>query len=131
MRGRQRHLRAALHLEHADGVGALQRVIDRRIVLRQIAPDRLLLVMHADQIERILQHRHHSQPQQIDLDDAHVGAVFFVPLHHDAPRHGRRLQRHDRIELALADHHAAGVLPQMARQIEEFCTISISGAPCG
>ena len=30
------HLRAAFHLEHADGVGLLQRAVDRRIVLRQV-----------------------------------------------------------------------------------------------
>ena len=41
--GQARHLRAALDLEHADGVGLLQRAIHGGIVRRQVAPDRPLL----------------------------------------------------------------------------------------
>ena len=77
----------------------------------------VLCIVLADQLKRILQHGHHAQPQQIHFDDPHVRAIFFIPLHDDAPRHGGGLQRHNGIELALADHHAAGVLSQMARQI--------------
>ena len=65
----------------------------------------------------IFEHGHHAEAEQIDFDDAHVGAVFFVPLHDDAAGHGRGFERHDGIELALADHHAAGVLAEMARQV--------------
>ena len=49
--------------------------------------------------------------------DGGLGAIFFVPLHDDAILHRRRLQRHDGIKLPLADHHAAGMLAQMPRQI--------------
>ena len=66
---------------------------------------------------RVFQRRHHAQPQQIDLDDAQVGAIFLVPLHDHAARHGGRFQRHDGIQLSLADDHAAGVLAEMARQV--------------
>ena len=68
-------------------------------------------------VDGVLQHGHHPQAEQIHLDDAHVGAVVLVPLHDNAARHGGRLERDDGIELALADHHAAGMLPQMAWQI--------------
>ena len=44
MRGSARHLRAALHLEHADGVGLLQRFENRRIVLRQMRQVHLFAV---------------------------------------------------------------------------------------
>ena len=73
--------------------------------------------MLANQLQRVFQHRHHSQSQQIHFDDPHVRAIFFVPLHHHAPGHRRWLQRHHHIQLPLAYHHAAGVLPQMSRQI--------------
>ena len=79
----------------------------------------VFFVVDADEIERLLQDGHHAQAEQIDLDDAHIGAVFLVPLDDDAARHGGRLQRHNAIELTLADHHAAGVLAQMAGQIED------------
>ena len=75
------------------------------------------VVMIANQFDGIFQRRHHAQSEQIDFDDAHVGAVFFIPLHDDAARHGRRLQRHNGIETSLADDHAARVLPEMPRQI--------------
>ena len=75
------------------------------------------VVVAADQRQRIFEHGHHAQPEQVHLDDAQVGAIFLVPLHHHAAGHGGGLERHHRIELALADHHAAGVLAQMARQI--------------
>ena len=51
-------------------------------------------------------------------DEAHVADIFLVPLDDVAPRHTRRFYRNDGGELALRDNHAAGVLPQMARQVE-------------
>ena len=69
------------------------------------------------QLQRILHHRHHAEAEQIDLDDAHVGAVVLVPLDDDAARHAGVLERDDLVEPALADHHAAGMLAEMPRQI--------------
>ncbi len=57
------------------------------------------------------------EPEEVDLDDAEVGAVVLVPLDDDAAGHRRRLERHDLVEPAGRDHHAAGVLPEVARQI--------------
>ncbi len=44
----RRHLRAALHLEHADGVGLLQRREDRGIVRRQVRQVHLFAVDFAE-----------------------------------------------------------------------------------
>ncbi len=82
--------------------------------MRQI---NFFILMIADEPERIFQHRHHPQTEQVHFDDAQIGAVFFIPLQHNSARHGRRFQRHDRIKLSLADHHAAGMLAEVARQI--------------
>ena len=68
------------------------------------------------QCQAVLQHRHHAQAEEIDLDDAEILAIVLVPLHHRAARHGGIFQRHDLVEPALADDHAAGMLPEMARQ---------------
>ena len=46
-------------------------------------------------VQRILQHRHHPEPEQIDLDEPHVGAVVLVPLDDDAVGHAGVLERHD------------------------------------
>ncbi len=111
------HLRPALHLEHAHGVGFLERAVDGGIVRRQVRQVHLLAVACADELERVPQRCHHPQPQQVHLDDAQVGAVFLVPLHHHAAGHGGGLERHHRVQLAFGDHHAAGVLAQVARQV--------------
>jgi hypothetical protein len=61
--------------------------------------------------------RHHAESQQIHLDDAQVGAVFLVPLHNHAARHAGGFERHHLVQTTLADHHASGVLSQVARQV--------------
>ena len=105
-----RHLSAALHLEHADGVALLQRLIDQRIVLWKLSEVDFLAPMVLDKPETILEHRHHAQAEKVDLDDTHVGAVFLVPLDDDAVRHRGGLQWHHAVERALTHDHAAGML---------------------
>ena len=70
-----------------------------------------------DQRKRVLQHRHHAEPEQIDFDQAHVGAIFLVPLHDRAPRHRRGLERHHLVEPAGGDHHATGVLAEVSGEV--------------
>ena len=70
-----------------------------------------------DHLNGVLQNSHHAESQQVHLDDAHVGAVVFVPLHDHAARHRCRLEGHHRIERALANHHASGMLAEMSRQV--------------
>ncbi len=79
-----------------------------------------LAVSIADDLDRIFQHRHHSEAQQIHFDDSEIGAIVLVPLHDDAPRHRGRLEWNNAIELAVAHDHATGMLPKMPRQIENF-----------
>ncbi len=112
-----RHLRAAFHLEQPDGVGLLQRGVYRWIVLRKMREVHFFVIVVANEFDGIFEHGHHAEAEQIDFDDAHVGAIFFVPLHDDSAGHGGGLERHDGIELSLADDHAAGVLAEMARHV--------------
>ena len=78
-------------------------------------PPRLLMLAY--QLQGIFEHSHHAEPEQIDLDDAHVRAILFIPLNNDATGHRRGFQWHDGIELPLAYDHASGMLPEMARQV--------------
>ena len=105
-----RHLRPALDLKHSNGVGLLQRGINFGIVCGKMRQAHLFAVVFANEIERILEHGHHAETEQVHFDDPQIGAIFFVPLHDDAVRHKCRLKRNDGIELSLADHHAAGML---------------------
>ena len=74
-----------------------------------------LAALRADR-QRVLQHRHHAQSEQVDLDDAHVLAIGLVPLQDGAPGHAGVLQRHEPVERPRAQHHAARVLPEVPRQ---------------
>ena len=93
-----RHLGAAFHLEHADGVALLQRFINGRIVRGKLAEIDLLAPVIAHQLEAVLEHGHHAEPEKIDLDDAEIGAVFLVPLDDDAVGHGGGFERHNMVE---------------------------------
>ena len=115
--GQRRHLCPALHLKHTDGVGLLQRFIDQRIIRGQLAQIDFFPPVLPDQSQRVLERRHHPQPQEVDFHNAHIGAILLVPLHDDAVRHRRRLQRNHAVESPLADHHAARVLSQVAGQV--------------
>ena len=115
---RQRgHLRAALDLEDADRVGGAQHGVDLRVVGRQMREVDAHLLVVADDRDRFLERVEHAEPEEVDLDDPQVGAVVLVPLHDRPPGHRRRLERHDLVEPAGGDHHAARVLPEVARQV--------------
>src|ERR1051325_5740180 len=112
-----RHLRAALYLEQPDRVRPAKRVINCRIVLREMGEIDLLAVVIADQNQAFLDRRHHSKPEQIHFDDPHIRTVFLVPLNNDPPGHRRRFERHNRIKMSLTDHHSTPVLPEMSRAV--------------
>jgi len=112
-----RHLRTALHLKHADRIGALQRAIHLRVVPWKLAHLEWLFIVLGNQIEAVFQDGHHAQPQQIDFDDLHVGAVFLIPLNDRTPRHRRWFNGNNLTQMTRANHHAAGVLPEVTRNI--------------
>jgi hypothetical protein len=100
-----------------DGVALAQGFINRRVVGRELAQIDLLAPVITHQLEAVLKDGHHAEPEQVDLDQAEIGAVLFVPLDDDAAGHGCGFERHDAVEASLANHHAAGVLAEMARHV--------------
>ena len=116
----RRHLRAALDLKNADGIRAPEHRVHVGIVGRQMREIDLDALVRADHRNRLLQRGEHPEPEQIDLDDAEIGAVVLVPLNHHPAGHRGRLERHDFIERLRGDHHAAAMLPEMARQALNF-----------
>jgi hypothetical protein len=95
----------------------LQRGINGRVVRRQMGEIDFLSIIIANDLNRLFNYGHHAKSEQIDFDNSEIGAIFFVPLHHNATWHGRRFQRHNGIKLPLANHHATGMLPKVTRQI--------------
>ena len=69
-----------------------------------------------DFLDAALDRREHPQPQQVDLEEAGVGAGVLVPLDDLAARHRRRHDRADVDQRLGRDHHPAGVLGGVAGQ---------------
>ncbi|CAG7402834.1 hypothetical protein PICSAR7_04402 [Mycobacterium avium subsp. paratuberculosis] len=114
------HLRARLHLEHADGIGAGQHLVHRRlgqVEPRQVHLDPLVL---GHQVDGVVQRREHAQPEQVELHQTDCRAVVFVPLQHAAILHPGPLHRAHVGDRAVADHHAAGVNAQVSRQVADL-----------
>jgi hypothetical protein len=101
------HLRAALDLEVADGVRALDVVVDRLVVERDPRevdrPPRSFAICSTQSSTA----GQHPEPEQVDLEEAGVGARVLVPLAHLAACHRRGLHGHELDERPRRDHHAA------------------------
>ena len=118
--GQRGHLRARLHLEHADGIGALQHLVHRglgEVELGQVDVDALVL---GDQVDAVVQRREHAEPEQVELHQTDCRAVVLVPLQHAAVLHPRPLHRAHVGDRPVADHHAAGVDAHVPRQVRDL-----------
>ncbi len=118
---RQRgHLRPALDLEDAGGVGAADHVVGLRVVGRQVREVDLDALVGADHGDRLLERGQHAEAEEVDLDQPEVGTVVLVPLDDCPPGHRRRLQRHHLVEPAVGDDHAARVLAEVAGEMVDL-----------
>ena len=114
------HLRAALDLEDAGRLGALDRREGGGIVEgdpREVDP---LAARERDQLDRALDRREHPQAEQVDLEEAGVGAGVLVPLDELAALHRRRHHRAAVDQRPRRDDHPAGVLGDVAREPERL-----------
>ena len=115
----RRHLRTGFHLKDADSVCGPQHGIDLGVICGKFRVVNIHAVIVVNKRRRILQHGQHAKAKQIHFHDAEVGTVVLVPLNHYAAGHACRLQRNDFVEPSGRNHHAARVLAQVARQIEQ------------
>ena len=104
------HLRAALDLEAAHRVGVLDLRIHVLVVERDARKVDQLAACACDQVDAFFDRGQHSEPEQVDLQEACIGARVLVPLAHLPARHCRRLHRDDFDERSRGDHHPARVL---------------------
>ena len=82
------HLRPALDLEHADGIGAAEHVVDGRIVARHGAEREAPAIMLADQGKGLADAGEHAEAQHIDLQQPERVEIVFVPFDEGAVVHG-------------------------------------------
>ena len=86
------HLRPALNLKDADGVGSLHHFKSFGIIFGDVSQIERPSSFTAE-FKRILHDRHHAESKEVDLHDAEIFAIILVPLRHDAAGHGRVFQR--------------------------------------
>ncbi len=112
-----RQLRTALHLEHAEGVGAAQHRVHLVVVQVQVGQVDVDALVRGHQIQHVVQRGQHAQPEQVELDQSHGGTVVLLPLQDAASGHPRPLDRDDLAHRPVADDHAARVDPQVPGEV--------------
>jgi hypothetical protein len=114
-----RHLRPALDLEHADGVGVADHVEHLLVVVGNIVHfhHRAPPAIHV--IEPAANGAQHAEREHVDLEHAHGFEVVLFPLDDGAVFHRRLLDGHQPRELGVREHEAADVLAQVARKALE------------
>ena len=110
------HLRARLDLEDADGVGGLDLGVGPGVVERGAREVDRLSARSRDQVDAPLDGAQHAQAEQVDLEEARVGARVLVPLAELAALHRCGHEWHELGQRARRDDHPAGVLREVARQ---------------
>ena len=118
--GKHLHLGAALDLEDAGGLGPLDRAEGLLVVERDPREVEALAAGAADLLDAALDGGEHPQPEQVDLEEAGVGAGVLVPLDDLPPLHRGRHDRADLDQRPGRDHHSAGVLGGVAGQPERL-----------
>ncbi len=96
--------RAAVELEHAEGVAAGQQVVGRLVLQRQLGQVDLDAPVGDDVLDRVREHGEVAQPEEVHLQQAHVLALHEREAGDDGPvvlaavdgQHvGQRLRRQD------------------------------------
>jgi hypothetical protein len=118
--GQRAHLGPALHLEHPDRVGQAELVVDAGLLFGDGVEVPVLAEVLADRVHRILQGGEHAEAEQVELDQAHPGAVVLVPLQDGPVLHPGVLDRHHLADGPVGQHHAAGVDAEVAGELQQL-----------
>ena len=110
------HLRAALDLKDADGVGRTDRLEGLCVVERDAREVDAFTAHARDFLHAALNRREHPQAEQVDLQEASIGARVLVPLDHLPALHRRGHHRAAIDQRPRRDHHPARVLGEMTWQ---------------
>ena len=106
--GQGGHLGPALDLEHPNGVGSADHVVDGLVLVQACQVD-LGSLVGGHQVQSVVQGTEHAQAQQVELDQPNRGTVLLVPLQDAAVSHAPPLHRAHLGHRPVADDHATGV----------------------
>src|SRR5690606_24399392 len=115
-----RHLGPALDLEHADGVGLAQHVVGGGVLGGDGGHAEVAAVVGAHEVEGAADLAEGAEAEQVDLEQAEVLDVVFVPLDDGAPDHGGGLDRAQAVHRVMSQQEAAGVGGGVAGEAEQL-----------
>ena len=115
-----RHLCTALDLEHTDGVGRADHVVDLGVVVGDLMHLQRRAAPLVHEVEPAANGAQHAERQHVDLEHAHRLEIVLFPLDDGAVFHRRLLDRHQPCQLGVRQHEAADVLAQMPRKALEL-----------
>ena len=115
--GQRGHLGPGLDLEHAHRVGPAEHVVDLLVGAVEHGQVELVAAVLADEVDRVVQRREHPEAEQVELHEAGRRAVVLVPLEDAALGHAAPLDRAHLDDRPVAQHHAARVDAEVAREV--------------
>ena len=107
-------------MEHTDDVGPTHRVVHRGFFARDCAQIEYLAESFFDFDEDLVDCPQHPEPQKVELDQSHVGAVVFVPLQNRSARHSRVFDGDDLADGLFRQHHPAGMDSEVTGERQGF-----------
>ena len=114
------HLRPALDLEDADGVGPADHVPDLPVFRRHGGEREVQALVRRQQFEGLADAGQHAEAQHIDLHQAERLQVVLVPLDEGAVLHRRIADGHGLVERAAGQHEAADMLGEVSGKALKF-----------
>jgi hypothetical protein len=112
--------RAALDLEHAQRIRALEHGIDAWELARhgrELEVDAIACPQHP---ETAPDRRQHAEREHVDLHDPERVDIVLVPFDEGAVRHRGIAHRHRLDERPLRQHEAADMLREMAGELDQL-----------
>ncbi len=107
--GQHGHLRPALDLKNADGVGLRYHPENRRVMGGDGGHADLLAVMPPNKSKGKIEVGKSTQTKKINLEEVHVFNVVLVPLDNRSVRHACVLHGHEMGDRPAAEEEAAGM----------------------
>ena len=115
-----RHLRAALDLEHAEGIGAPDHRVGRAVLRRDRGEVVRVVLDLGQKVEGAAQAAEHAEPEHVDLHEFQGVDVVLVPFDDLTVGHRRGLDRDQLVEAVQRQHEAAGMLREVARRADQL-----------
>jgi hypothetical protein len=114
------HLCPAFHLEHTNGVGFLQHLINFRQFALHADEIKRFTFMSVNQVKSLTNAGEHAQRQHIHFHHVQGINVILVPFDEKTVLHGCRTDGHTFIQAILRKHKTSNMLREVTGKIDKL-----------